>query len=506
MTYKSVALTLLSGLSFLLPAQAQNETDALRNALFSQGATARSIGLGGAGGSYGGDFSSLSINPAGIGVYRNSKLMITPTLRLNNVKTNYLNTPSKEHNSQVNLNNIGAVFTYAAKGKEYEQSDWKTFSLAIGYNRLADFNSSITYSGSNSQSSFTDIMSQDAINSGIDENVVPPLGFFGYQGFLLYDVELTSIPHHTILDNGGSLLQTKSMESSGGIGDWTLSFGGNYKEKLMLGMSLDLISYKYDRDSYFSEDDETGDNDNDFAYFDYHESLSTTGLGFNLKFGAIYVINDFFRVGAAFHTPTWSSFSDASDYDLTSNTENLKSNSGQANSDPVTFVQPSQPYAFDYNLRTPWQAVLSATAFFGQHGFITADYSYVDYTSMKYRFNSSYSNFEHSVNNAIKDTYQGVHNLHIGVEGRAKNFMGRLGFAYHSSPYQRSSDFDGQSMDFTAGVGARFSAFSIDLGYRHTIRKSAEYAYPFLATGVVAGLAKMQQNNNLIALTLGYQF
>src|SRR5690606_16683947 len=98
-----------------------------------------------------------------------------------------------------------------------------------------------------------------------------------YQGFLLYD-DLTSIPHNTILDNGGSLLQTKSMESSGGINDWTLSFGGNYKEKLMLGISLDLISYKYERDSYFSEDDETGNTDNDFSFFDYHEVLSTTGL------------------------------------------------------------------------------------------------------------------------------------------------------------------------------------------------------------------------------------
>lgn len=505
MLRKSIVLFVISGFTCLMQSHAQNETDALRYSMLSPGATARSIGLGGTGGSYGGDFSSLSINPAGIGVYRNSQLMITPSLRLNGAHSTYLNNTTEEHNSKLNLSNIGAVFTYASKGKEYQQSDWKTFSLAIGYNRLADFNSRILYKGSNNQSSITDVMSQDAINNGIGEDLVPPMGFLGYNGYLLYD-DYTSIPQNTILDQGGSLLQTKSMESSGGIDDWTLSFGGNYQEKLMLGMSLDLLSYKYDRDSYFSEDDETGNPDNDFAYLDYHESLSTTGLGFNLKLGAIYVVSDQFRIGAALHTPTWSSFSDISDYDLTSNTENLKFRTHQSNTDPVSFAQPSQPYTFDYNLRTPWRAVLSATAFLGKHGFITADYTYVDFASMKYRFNDSYSDYQNQVNSAIKDTYQGSNNIRIGIEGKAKNFMGRLGFAYHSSPYKRSADFDGESMDFSAGMGVRLSAFSIDLGYRHTIRKSAEYAYPLLASGVVTGIAKIQQNDNLVALSLGYQF
>lgn len=508
MLYKSIALLLCSGIFCLSQTHAQNETDALRYGMLSSGATARSIGLGGTGGSFGGDFSSLSINPAGIGVYRHSKVMLTPTLSINGAQSTYLNNKDNDHNSKVGLSNLGVVFAHSATGREYEQSDWKAYAIGIGYNRLADFNSAITYSGINTQSSITDVMSEDAFNNGISEDLVPPLGFLGYQGYVLNDAthNYASIPHANILDKGGSLLQTKNIETSGGVDDWTLSFGGNYQEKLMLGMSLDMISYKYDRDSYFTEQDETGNTNNDFDYLQYHESLSTTGLGFNLKLGAIYVVNDHFRIGASLHTPTWSSFSDQSDYDLTSNTENYKSSIGQSDVNPNSFVQPSQPYAFDYSLRTPWRGVLSATAFIGSHGFITVDYDYVDYASMKYNFNNNYSDFEHQVNQAIKDTYQGSHNIHVGIEGKEKNFMGRLGFAYHSSPYQRSSDFDGQSMDITAGVGARFSAISIDLGYRHSIYKSAEYAYPLLASGVVTGLAEIQQNKNLIALTVGYQF
>lgn len=505
MLYKSIALLLCSGIFCLSQSYAQTETDALRYGMLSPGATARSIGLGGTGGSFGGDFSSLNINPAGIGVYRHSKLMITPTLNINGAQSTYLTNKTTAHNSKVGLSNVGVVFAYGATGKEYEQSAWKAYAVGIGYNRLADFNNAITYSGSNSQSSITDVMSEDALYSGAGEDLVPPLGYLGYEGYVLDD-NFIGIPHATILDKGGSLLQTKSMESSGGVDDWTLSFGGNYQEKLLLGISLDLISYKYDHDSYFTEQDETGNTNNDFDNLQYHKSLSTTGLGFNMKLGAIYVINNNFRIGAALHTPTWTSFSDQLDFDLSSNTENYKYRTGQTNTNPNSFAQPSQPYAFDYTLQTPWRAVLSATAFLGSHGFITVDYDYVDYASMKYTFSNGYSDFEHQVNQAIKDTYQGSHNIHVGLEGKEKNFVGRLGFAYHSSPYQRADDFDGQSTDFTAGLGVRFSAISIDLGYRHTIYKSAEYAYPLLVTGVTTGLAKMQQNKNLIALTVGYQF
>src|SRR5690606_9179628 len=111
----------------------------------------------------------------------------------------------------------------------------------------------------------------------------------------------------------------------------------------------------------------------------------------------IYVINNNFRIGAALHTPTWTSFSDQLDFDLSSNTENYKYRTGQTNTNPNSFAQPSQPYAFDYTLQTPWRAVLSATAFLGSHGFITVDYDYVDYASMKYTFSNGYSDFEHQV-------------------------------------------------------------------------------------------------------------
>lgn len=512
---KYLNILLAAGMAFPLGVAAQNETDALRFGQVTSAATARSLGLGGAGGSYGADFSSLSINPAGIGVYRSSEIMVTPVLRLNSMNGTYLNNTSSQNNTRLNLNNFGLVFTTAAKGDNYQRSNWKAFSVGLGFNRVADFNSKGFYTGNNKESSISEMFAADARYNGVGDNMVPPYGYLGYEGYLI-DEDWASIPYNNIIKKGGSVNQSKSWESKGGINEWTISLGGNYMEKLMLGTSVNLRSYKYDRNTNYYEEDATGNNDNDFANMNYNEYLSTTGIGVNVKLGAIYVVNDVLRIGGAFHTPTWSSFSDVSDYSMITNTENYKASiPGGTDFNPVTTTQPGQAYQFDYSLRTPWRAVVSATAFMGKYGFVTADYEYTAYNSMHYNFSGNdYNDYERAINNVIKDTYKGTHNFRLGVEGKLDNFMGRLGFAYYTSPYRRSDDFDGQRMDLSAGLGARFGTFFVDLAYVHIIQKISEFGYPALVTpnaalgirSIPVGVANLDYGNNLVALTVGFKF
>lgn len=497
-----------------MAATAQNETDALRYSQVSPAATARSLSLGGAGGSYGGDFSSLSINPAGIGVYRTSEIMVTPVLRLNSMNGTYLNTTSSESNARFNLNNFGVVFTKAAKGNNYQSSNWKAFSIGIGFNRVADFHSKGFYSGNNTQSSLSEIFAADAKYNGVGDNMVPPYGYLGYEGYLM-DNAFESVPYTDIISKGGSVNQAKSWESKGGINEWTLSFGGNYMERLMLGASVNLRSYKFDRTVNYYEEDASLNPNNNFDYMSYNEYLTTTGLGINLKLGAIFVADDYLRFGVAFHTPTWNSFSDVSDYDITTNTEGLKESLGGTDINPLTKAAPQQVYLFDYSLRTPWSGVLSATAFMGKYGFVTADYQYTAYNSMRYSFSgNTYNDYENAVNSAIKDTYRGTHNVRLGVEGKLENYMGRLGFAYTTSPYRQSQDYGGDRMDLSAGLGARFGGFFVDLAYVHMIQKMSEFGYPALASpnsalgirNIPVPIADLKYGNNLVALTLGFKF
>jgi hypothetical protein len=493
--------------AILLPATAwsQNEADALHLSQTQGAATARALSLGGAGGSFGGDFSSVGINPATLGMYRSSEFMVTPTLRFNSMNGNYLGSSTSTNNSKFNFSNVGIVFSTAKKGEQYQRSDWKSVNIGIGYNRVADFNTKSYYAGNNNQSSMTEAFSADARLNGIGQNMIPPFGFLAYNSYLLNNDTL-SIPYENIIKNGGSLDQSKTWKTGGGINEWNFSIGGNYREKLIIGASANLTSYKYNRSITYNEADATGITNNDFDKMYYSEDISTTGIGFNLKLGAIYKINDWVRFGAAFHTPTWSAFSDVSDYTLTNNAEGY---SGVHN---IT-IQPDQPYAFDYSMRSPWKAVFSGTFMMGQYGFITADYELVDYTSMRYNFTSDI-NYENLINNAIQNTYKTTHNIRVGVEGKLENFSGRLGFAYTSSPYQNASTFKGDRMDLSLGLGARFDNVFIDLAYIITMNQYSEYGYPLLAGGnagmgirkVPVGMADVKQNRNVIALTLGFKF
>src|SRR5674536_391977 len=59
---------------------AQNVDDALRYSQSFYGGTARFMSMGGAFTALGGDISSLSQNPAGLGVFRSSEITLTPQL------------------------------------------------------------------------------------------------------------------------------------------------------------------------------------------------------------------------------------------------------------------------------------------------------------------------------------------------------------------------------------------------------------------------------------------
>jgi hypothetical protein len=59
---------------------AQNVDDALRYSQIFYGGTTRFTSMGGAFTAVGGDISSLSQNPAGLGVFRSSEFTITPQL------------------------------------------------------------------------------------------------------------------------------------------------------------------------------------------------------------------------------------------------------------------------------------------------------------------------------------------------------------------------------------------------------------------------------------------
>ena len=96
--------------------------------------TARSMAMGGALTSLGGDMASMSINPAGLGMYRTNEITLTPMVGVARASTDA--SPYESNTStRFSMANFGFIFkAYEGMGKVL------AVNIGFGYNRLADFN------------------------------------------------------------------------------------------------------------------------------------------------------------------------------------------------------------------------------------------------------------------------------------------------------------------------------------------------------------------------------
>ncbi|MEK7255726.1 MAG: hypothetical protein AAB316_13335, partial [Bacteroidota bacterium] len=122
----------------------QNLSDALRYSTLEVGGTARTVGIGGAIGALGADFSVLSTNPAGLAAYRASEFTFTPGIEYATVSAGFEETGDFSEDDKLNFNfsNIGLVFATNPL-----DSKWKTSVFGIGLNRLASFHQNVFYEG-----------------------------------------------------------------------------------------------------------------------------------------------------------------------------------------------------------------------------------------------------------------------------------------------------------------------------------------------------------------------
>ncbi|MCD4745380.1 MAG: hypothetical protein K8R58_03690, partial [Bacteroidales bacterium] len=86
---KKKSLIVLFVTLYSLSLFAQNDVDALRYSKITFGGSARYMALSGAFGALGADFSTLSTNPAGIGLYKKSEFSITPSFYIGQTSSEY---------------------------------------------------------------------------------------------------------------------------------------------------------------------------------------------------------------------------------------------------------------------------------------------------------------------------------------------------------------------------------------------------------------------------------
>ncbi|GAB3635539.1 outer membrane protein transport protein [Hymenobacter arcticus] len=435
--------------------------------------TARTLGLGGASTSLGGDFGSLNTNPAGLGLFTKSELTLTPGLGFGNgTSTPVANAASlggttiKQDANSFHLASAGVVFANRRPDDD-NSSDWRGGSFALGFTRLADFNQAFRYQnqtddrhsffqylrepGGNTTpgtagytAALNDLRSQD--NSGNYET----LDGLAYGNFLSTIVKtrrgnLDSLGTPTRV---GRITQDELVTSKGSLSQFDLGYGGNYRDKLYIGGAIGIVSLNRTRTSTFSEGSNSGE---DFNYQDY---VKTTGTGINARIGLIYRVADVVRLGASIQTPTYIRLTD--EYGTT-----LTSQYTPANLDNV--LSTALPPA-DYTITTPFRANGGATVLIGKYGFFTGDVEYVGYSNATYNADTNgTSRALTDANNVIASTYRNTVNLKAGAEARVSIFRARVGYARYGSPYAGTSGFNRDQNYYTGGLGIRTSKYFVDV-------------------------------------------
>ena len=471
---------------------AQTSTDALRYSYLNPQGTARAMGVGGAMGALGGDFTSVAINPAGIAGYWKSEFMFTPSF--NNVKTvSTLNdNPSTEQlANQFNISNLGIVFANTP-----QRGSWKSVSLGFGLNKLANFQQDLFFSGE-TEGSITDRFA--GLGTGIiDPDFLDPYeAGLAYETGAIYDIQGDGNYETDFMGSEGEVFDKEQLvTASGYFNEMSIAFGGNFKDQLLLGASIGIPFISYESEKSYRESD-PADVIPAFNELAFDEYLTTEGGGVNFKIGAIAKINRTFRVGAAFHSPTFMTLTDRFTTDLRYDFDQGSGNESYSASGPEG--------EFEYGLTTPWRAVANAAMIIAKSGFISADIEYVDYGTAKFNFTRNSDNFEdreyqEQVNQEIKDIYGGAINVRLGGELALDAFRFRGGLQLLTSPFVDDNTM--QSI-ITLGAGIRGDKAFVDLSYNYSNQK--EVYLPYAVSGAPQQVVNNKINRNQVLLTVGFK-
>lgn len=497
---KKIFLILFIGFITSSVGYSQYVDNALKFSMNEYGGTARFVGMGGAFGALGGDFSSISINPAGLGVYRGSELVFSPGMSYNSNSSTYIGNTIDDNGYAMNFNNLGFVASY-----DLENSDtrWVNFNFGVGFNRINDLNSNIHFQGVNN-SSLMELFVNNA--NSVTTN---PYDLDGMYEFLVWDAYImdfdtianefySEITDEVMNDpDNFEINQRKIIQTEGSISEFNFSFGGNYAHKLYIGASIGITRLRYDEFASHYESETSGLPIPFINAFEFREYSSTEGTGFTLKVGAIYKPIEFLRLGASLHLPTF--------YDLDQEFHN------EAYGEFETFNAESSRspiQTYKYSLNTPLRAVGSVGFQIGKFALIDVDYEYADYSTMKLDDQDN-SQGVITDNAIIEVVYQKTHNLRAGAEFRYGPLYFRAGGRYSTSPYTDNTiNSDYKKITLAGGLGYRVNNFFVDFAFAQTTVNYNMIAYDLNAIypTYTNNEASIDSKLNNFILTFGFKF
>lgn len=515
-TYIITLFLMLSHLSF-----AQGEIDALnysRNGLFG---TARAMGMGNAFGSLGGDITGVSINPAGIGVYRSSEVVGTFGYISNRAEVG----PTSRTTGDFDAHNLGFVGYFPMRSEVMPM-----INFGFTHNRHKSFNSKLAAAGEGGDSMLDYIADRSyginparlEMGDGKPDPFYdqPWLTVLGFNNWLIDPTEHSdgTFTYDPINTKGITPFQQIYSLQRGYIDHFDFSIGTTINDVLNLGMSINVADIYHHQSVEFLEDYK------DQGGFTLGNEVTTNGSGIGAKFGLIYRPVHNFRFGFAYHTPIRYSFTEK--YSAF-----MEDDMGSFIVDP-DYVQDetrSPLYSNYYDILTPGKYVLSASVV-GSNFLVSVDYEMTDYSTMRLKVPTGHTkkSWYDMDNSYIKSDFRLASTMRIGAEYRfTHQLSARLGHAWIQHPYQNKfrragnaavagsntvHRIEGDTQYFTGGLGYRFSrSFYTDLAVVYETQTDDLYPFPnlYTSTGEVAIYAapfKLKKSAWRGLLTFGYRF
>ena len=485
--------------------------------------TARYIGMGGAMEALGADISTISTNPAGIGLFRSSSVNLSFGLSSQQDVTTY----GSDHKTVPSFDQAGFVYSMRTNSRSF-------LNFAFNYSKSRNFNQILNAAGKlngSAQNKLTYnkfVGNDDFIYIDKDGTLLSDYIQFSQLDYLYannINYEEDEAGNGSFYGYDGDAYDMYRAQS-GYIGRYDFNISGNVNNRFYWGVTVGVQDVHYN------------------AYSDYIESLGTstvevmdtrkiTGTGVDVKAGVIFrpVEESPFRIGLSVSTPTW--------YKLT--TSNYTSMSLLNGNVSQQLFAPEIGESYEFKLYTPWKFGASLGHTVGNNLALGLSYEYADYSTADTRVINGYDYYgneesysEYATNQHTKNTLKGVSTIKAGLEFKPDPSLAvRLGFNYvapmydklgvkdgtldsYGVFYQSQSDFTNweDTYRITAGLGYNIDKFSIDLAYQYSTTNGNFSPFYDCADNINSesltnnnfDVCKVSNKRHQLMLTLGYRF
>ena len=485
--------------------------------------TARYIGMGGAMEALGADISTISTNPAGIGLFRSSSVNLSFGLSSQQDVTTY----GSDHKTVPSFDQAGFVYSMRTNSRSF-------LNFAFNYSKSRNFNQILNAAGK---------------LNGSAQNKLTYNKFVGNEDFIYIDKDGTllsnyiqfsqldylyanNINYEEDADGNGSFYGYDGdaydmyRAQSGYIGRYDFNISGNVNNRFYWGVTVGVQDVHYNGFSDYIEN--LGG-----STVEVMDTRKITGNGVDIKAGVILrpVEESPFRIGLSVSTPTW--------YKLT--TSNYTSMSLLNGNVSQQLFAPEIGESYEFKLYTPWKFGASLGHTVGNNLALGLSYEYADYSTADTRVIDGYDYYgneesysEYATNQHTKNTLKGVSTIKAGLEFKPDPSLAvRLGFNYvapmydklgvkdgtldsYGVFYQSQSDFTNweDTYRITAGLGYNIDKFSIDLAYQYSTTNGNFSPFYDCADNINSesltnnnfDVCKVSNKRHQLMLTLGYRF